>query len=75
MKAQNGLKFLSELCFGIMSAAKDSYLLNSKVAFLISGQNAAGICPFFSKVKWCKIDQYHKTTWQFDESWKARYLL
>ena len=47
MKAQNGLKFPSELCFGIMNAAKDSYLLNSKVAFLKSGQNAAGICPFF----------------------------
>ena len=47
MKALNGLKFLSELCFGIMKAAKDSYLLISKVAFLKSGQNAAGICPFF----------------------------
>ena len=47
MKAQNGLKFLSELCFGIMNAAKDSHLLNSKVAFLKNGQNAAGICPFF----------------------------
>ena len=47
MKAQNGLKLPSELCFGIMNATKDSYLLNSKVAFLKSGQNAAGICPFF----------------------------
>ena len=47
MKAQNGLKFPSELCFGIMNATQDSYLLNSKVALLKSGQNAAGICPFF----------------------------
>ena len=47
MKAQNGLKIPSELCFGIMNVTKDSYLLNSKVAFLKSGQNAAGICPFF----------------------------
>ena len=47
MKAQNGLKFPSELCFGIMNVTKDSYLLNSKVAFLKSGQNAAGICHFF----------------------------
>ena len=47
MKAQNGLKFPSELCFGIMNVTKDSYLLNSKVAFLKSGKNAAGICPFF----------------------------
>ena len=47
MKAQNGLKFPSELCFGIMNVTKDSYLLSSKVAFLKSGQNAAGICPFF----------------------------
>ena len=30
-----------------MNATKDSYLLNSKVAFLKSGQNAAGIWPFF----------------------------
>ena len=30
--AQNGLKFPSELCFGIMNLTKDSYLLNSKVA-------------------------------------------
>ena len=36
-KAQNGLKFLSELCFGNINAAKDSNLLNSKVAFLKSG--------------------------------------
>ena len=42
MKAQNGLKFTSELCFGIMNVIKDSYLLNSK-----SDQNAARICPFF----------------------------
>ena len=28
MKAQNGLKFLSELCFGMMNVRKDSYLLN-----------------------------------------------
>ena len=47
MKAQNGLKFPSELCFGIMNVTKDSYLLNSKVKFLKSGQNAAGFCPFF----------------------------
>ena len=47
MNAQSGLKFPSELFFGIMNAAKDSYLLNSKDAFLKSGQNAAGICPFF----------------------------
>ena len=45
--AQNGLKFPSELCFGTMNLTKDSYLLNSKVASLKSGQNAAGICPFF----------------------------
>ena len=50
MKAQNGLKLPSELYFGIMNATKDSYLLNSKVAFLKSGQNAAGICSFFSTV-------------------------
>ena len=30
-----------------MNAARDSYLLNSNVAFLKSGQNAAGICLFF----------------------------
>ena len=47
MKAQNGLKFPSELCFGTINAKKDSHLLSSKVAFLKSGQNAAGICPFF----------------------------
>ena len=47
MKAQNGLKFLSELCFGIMNAAEGSYLLNSKVVFLKNGQNEARICPFF----------------------------
>ena len=41
MKAQNGLKFPSELCFDIMNVTKDSHLLNSKVAFLKSGQNAA----------------------------------
>ena len=45
MKAQNGPKFPSELCFGIMNLTKD--LLNSKVAFLKSGQKGAGICPFF----------------------------
>ena len=44
---KRALRFLSELCFGIMNATKDSYLLNSKVVFLKSGQNAAGICPFF----------------------------
>ena len=48
MNAQNGLKFPSELCFCIMNTAKDWYLLNSKVAFLKSGQNAAGIYPFFT---------------------------
>ena len=32
MKAQKDLKFPSELCFGIVNATKDSYLLNSKVA-------------------------------------------
>ena len=47
MKAQSGLKFSSELCFGIINTAKDSYLQNSKVAFLKRGQNAAGICSFF----------------------------
>jgi len=36
MKAQNGLKFPLELCFGIMNLIKDSYLQNSKVAFLKS---------------------------------------
>ena len=56
MKAQNGLKFLSELCIGIMNAAKDSYLLNSKVAFLKSGQNAAEICPFF--LRWYAVIWY-----------------
>ena len=48
-KRQNGLKFPSELCFGIMNATKDSYLLDSKVAFLKSGQNAAGIYPFLNE--------------------------
>ena len=43
----NGLKFPPELFFCIMNAARDSYLLNSNVAFLKSGQNAAGICLFF----------------------------
>ena len=47
MKAQKGLKFPSELCFGILNTTKDSYLLNSKVLFLKRGQNAAGISPFF----------------------------
>ena len=47
MKAQNGLNFPSELCFGIRNATKDSYMLNSKVAFLKSDQNAAGIFPYF----------------------------
>ena len=55
MKAQNGLKFPSELCFGIMNLTKDSYLLHSKVAFLKSGENAAGICPFFLRCKVKKI--------------------
>ena len=55
MKAQNDLKVLSELCFGILNAAKDSYLLNEKVAFLKSGQNAAGICNFFLRCKYLKI--------------------
>ena len=41
LKAQNGQKFISELYFGIINAAKDSYLLNSKVAFFKSGQNTA----------------------------------
>ena len=40
-------KFPSELCFGNMNTTKDSYLLNSKLASLKRGQNAAGICPFF----------------------------
>ena len=48
MKAENGLKFLTELCFG-MNEAKDSCLLDSKVAFLKSGQNAAGIYPFLNE--------------------------
>ena len=47
MKAQNGLKFPPELCFGNMNVTKDLCLLNSKVAFLKSGQNEAEICPFF----------------------------
>ena len=47
MKAQNGLKFPLELCFGIITVTKDSYLVNSKVGFLKSGQNEARICPFF----------------------------
>ena len=36
MKAQNGLKFPSELCFGITNITKDSFLINSKAAFLTS---------------------------------------
>ena len=59
MKAQNGLKFPSELCFGIMNVTKDSYLLNSKVTFLRSGQNSAGICPFFLRC----------TCWRFCLQW------
>ena len=51
MKAQNGLKLPLELFFGIMNVTKYSYLLNSKVAFLKSGQNAARICPLFHR--WC----------------------
>ena len=51
MNAQNGLKFPSDLCFGIMNATKYSYLLNSKVGFLKSGQNAAENCPFFLRWK------------------------
>ena len=47
MIAQNGLEFPPELCFGIINVTNDSYLLNSKVAFLKSDQNAAGVCPFF----------------------------
>ena len=50
MKAQNGLKFPSELCFSgfsIMNATKDSCLQNSKVAFLKSDQNAVGMRSFF----------------------------
>ena len=47
MKAQNGLKFPSELCFGIMNVTKYSYLLNSKVSFLKSDHNTAEICPIF----------------------------
>ena len=47
MKAQNGLKCPSDLCFGTMKVTKNSYLLNSKFAFLKSGQNEAGIFPFF----------------------------
>ena len=57
MKAQSCLKFPSELCFGIMNTTKDSYLLNSKVAFLKRGQNAAGICPFFLR---CLGTQFEK---------------
>ena len=53
MKAHSGLQFPSELCFGLMNATKDSYLLNSKVAFLKSGQNSAGI-SFFSTVNGVK---------------------
>ena len=34
MKPQNGPKFPSELCFGIMNVTNDSYLLNSKIVFL-----------------------------------------
>ena len=49
MKVQNGLKFPSELCFGIMNATKDSNLLNSKVKLLKGGQNAAGNCPFYAR--------------------------
>ena len=59
MKAQNGLKFPSELCFGIMNATKDSYLLNSKVAFLKSGQNAAGNFPFF--LRWIGVQSNNQT--------------
>ena len=51
MKAKNGLKFPSELCFAIIFATKDLPLLNSKVAFLKSGQNGAGNYPFIYGVK------------------------
>ena len=51
MKAQSGLKLPSELCFGIMNVTNDSYQLNSKVASLKSGQNVAGIRPFFLQFK------------------------
>ena len=54
MKAQNGLKFPSELRFGFINVTKDSYLLNSKVVFLKSGQNAAGICPVCNGEMWLR---------------------
>ena len=59
MKEQSGLKFPSELRFGIMNTTKDSYLLNSKVAFLKRGNNAAGIWfghPDF--LRYCKVLRY-----------------
>ena len=46
MKAQNGLKFPSELCFGIMNVTKYSYLLNSKVAFLKSDLFSTVECQY-----------------------------
>ena len=41
------IKYPSELCFGIINATEDLYLLNSKVAFLKSGQNVAENYPLF----------------------------
>ena len=35
------------VCFDMIKAIKDSHLVNSKVAFLKSIKNAAGIGPFF----------------------------
>ena len=57
MKAQSGLNFPPEMCFGIMNTTKDSYLINSKVAFLKRGQNTAGIFPFFyGATVQCKVN-------------------
>ena len=47
LKAQNGLKFPLELCFGIMNLIKDSYLQNSKVAFLKSEKMRQECVLFF----------------------------
>ena len=50
MKARNGLKFPSELCFGIINVTKDSFLLNSKVAFFEKWLKCSRNLSFFSTV-------------------------
>ena len=51
-----------------MNVIKDSYMLNSKVAFLKSDQNAAGNCPFFLRwigVTKCMWVDFEKLSMQF----------